>query len=142
MAEELVLLSLYVLTANCIQRMRRTPPLDELQPPPYQDEDGSPRMSSTPSDLGDAKCGLSHASDSPRHSYGKCPSEGSGAQETESYLTKGYEEDVPSDSTAVLSPEVRPNATATPQMSLFLQIQHHFINYIYIINGVIDLFSM
>ncbi|XP_031435605.1 synaptotagmin-14 isoform X2 [Clupea harengus] len=91
--------------ANCIQRMRRTPPLDELQPPPYQDEDGSPRMSSTPSDLGDAKCGLSHASDSPRHSYGKCPSEGSGAQETESYLTKGYEEDVPSDSTAVLSPE-------------------------------------
>ncbi|XP_062378930.1 synaptotagmin-14 isoform X2 [Sardina pilchardus] len=91
--------------ANCIQRMRRTPPLDELQPPPYQDEDGSPRMSCTPSDLGDTKCGLSHGSDSPRHSYGKCPSEGSGGQETESYLNKGYEEDVPSDSTAVLSPE-------------------------------------
>ncbi|XP_029900662.1 synaptotagmin-14 isoform X1 [Myripristis murdjan] len=91
--------------ANCIQRMRRTPPLDELQPPPYQDEDGSPRMSCTPSDLGDAKCDLSHASDSPRLSYGKCPSEGSGGQETESYLNKGYEEDVPSDSTAVLSPE-------------------------------------
>ncbi|XP_048084022.1 synaptotagmin-14 isoform X2 [Alosa alosa] len=91
--------------ANCIQRMRRTPPLDELQPPPYQDEDGSPRMSCTPSDLGDTKCELSHGSDSPRHSYGKCPSEGSGAQETESYLNKGYEEDVPSDSTAVLSPE-------------------------------------
>ncbi|XP_017214324.1 synaptotagmin-14 isoform X1 [Danio rerio] len=90
---------------NCIQRMRRTPPLDELQPPPYQDEDGSPRMSCTPSDLGDAKCDLSHGSDSPRHSYGKCPSELSGAQETESFLNKGYEEDVPSDSTAVLSPE-------------------------------------
>ncbi|TRY60157.1 hypothetical protein DNTS_003731, partial [Danionella cerebrum] len=86
---------------NCIQRMRRTPPLDELQPPPYQDEDGSPRMSCTPSDLGDAKCDLSHGSDSPRHSYGKCPSD----QETESYLNKGYEEDVPSDSTALLSPE-------------------------------------
>ncbi|XP_061112456.1 synaptotagmin-14 [Conger conger] len=90
---------------NCIQRMRRTPPLDELQPPPYQDEDGSPRMSCTPSDLGDAKCELSRCSDSPRHSYGKCPSEASAGQETESYLTKGYEEDAPSDSTAVLSPE-------------------------------------
>ncbi|XP_026117281.1 synaptotagmin-14-like [Carassius auratus] len=90
---------------NCIQRMRRTPPLDELQPPPYQDENGSPRMSCTPSDLDDAKCDLSQGSDSPRHSYGKCPSEVSGAQETESFLNKGYEEDVPSDSTAVLSPE-------------------------------------
>ncbi|KAG1950363.1 synaptotagmin-14 [Pimephales promelas] len=90
---------------NCIQRMRRTPPLDELQPPPYQDEDGSPRMSCTPSDLGDAKCDLSHGSESPRHSYGKCPSEVSEAQETESFLNKGFEEDVPSDSTAVLSPE-------------------------------------
>jgi len=86
--------------------MRRTPPLDELQPPPYQDEDGSPRMSCTPSDLGDAKCDLSHGSESPRHSYGKCPSEVSEAQETESFLNKGFEEDVPSDSTAVLSPEV------------------------------------
>ncbi|XP_055026012.2 synaptotagmin-14 isoform X1 [Misgurnus anguillicaudatus] len=91
--------------ANCIQRMRRTPPLDELQPPPYQDEDGSPRMSCTPSELGDAKCDLSHGSESPRHSYGKCPSDLSGAPETESFLNKGYEEDVPSDSTAVLSPE-------------------------------------
>ncbi|KAL7889196.1 hypothetical protein AOLI_G00014540 [Acnodon oligacanthus] len=91
---------------NCIQRMRRTPPLDELQPPPYQDEDGSPRMSCTPSDLGDAKCDLSHGSNSPQHSYtAKCPSEGSAGHDTESFLNKGYEEDVPSDSTAVLSPE-------------------------------------
>ncbi|XP_028831152.1 synaptotagmin-14 isoform X4 [Denticeps clupeoides] len=90
---------------NCIQRMRRTPPLDELQPPPYQDEDGSPRMSCTPSDMGDTKCEFSHGSDSPRHSHSKCPSEGSATHETESYLNKGYEEDVPSDSTAVLSPE-------------------------------------
>ncbi|XP_072533380.1 synaptotagmin-14 isoform X1 [Salminus brasiliensis] len=91
---------------NCIQRMRRTPPLDELQPPPYQDEDGSPRMSCTPSDLGDAKCDLSHGSNSPLHSYtAKCPSEGSVCHDTESFLNKGYEEDVPSDSTAVLSPE-------------------------------------
>ncbi|XP_068608144.1 synaptotagmin-14 [Brachionichthys hirsutus] len=90
---------------NCIQRMRRTPPLDELQPPPYQDENGSPRMSCTLSDLGDAKCDLSHTSGSPHLSFDKCPSEGSDGPETESYLNKGYEEDVPSDSTAVLSPE-------------------------------------
>uniref|UniRef100_A0A8C9X5X7 Synaptotagmin 14 n=1 Tax=Sander lucioperca TaxID=283035 RepID=A0A8C9X5X7_SANLU len=91
--------------ANCIQRMRRTPPLDELQPPPYQDENGSPRMSCTLSDLGDAKCDLSYTSGSPHLSFGKCPSECSDGPETESYLNKGYEEDVPSDSTAVLSPE-------------------------------------
>lgn len=92
--------------ANCIQRMRRTPPLDELQPPPYQDENGSPRMSCTLSDLGDAKCDLSQTSGSPHLSFGKCLSEGSDGQESESYLNKGYEEDAPSDSTAVLSPEV------------------------------------
>ncbi|MBN3282282.1 SYT14 protein, partial [Polyodon spathula] len=91
--------------ANCIQRIRRTPPLDELQPPPYQDDDGSPHLSCTPSDLGDGKCNLSPCSDSPQHSYNKCLSKGSAGHETESYLNKGYEEDVPSDSTAVLSPE-------------------------------------
>ncbi|XP_074548850.1 synaptotagmin-14 isoform X2 [Halichoeres trimaculatus] len=92
--------------ANCIQRIRRTPPLDELQPPPYQDENGSPRMSYTLSDLGDTKCYLSYTSGSPHLSFGKCPSEDSDdPDDTESYLNKGYEEDVPSDSTAVLSPE-------------------------------------
>ncbi|XP_043998073.1 synaptotagmin-14 isoform X1 [Gambusia affinis] len=91
--------------ANCIQRMRRTPPLDELQPPPYQDENGSPRMSCTMSDLGDAKCDLSQTSGSPHLSFGKCLSEGSDGLESEGYLNKGYEEDAPSDSTAVLSPE-------------------------------------
>uniref|UniRef100_A0A3P9JEA7 Synaptotagmin XIVa n=1 Tax=Oryzias latipes TaxID=8090 RepID=A0A3P9JEA7_ORYLA len=92
--------------ANCIQRMRRTPPLDELQPPPYDDENGSPRMSCTLSDLGDAKCDMSQSgSGSPHMSFGKYPSDGSEGHETESYLNKGYEEDIPSDSTAVLSPE-------------------------------------
>lgn len=90
--------------ADCIQRMRRSPPLDELQPPPYQDENGSPRMSCTLSDVGDAKCDLSHTSGSPHLSFSKCPSQGS--DDHESYFNKGYEEDVPSDSTAVLSPEV------------------------------------
>ncbi|XP_053476188.1 synaptotagmin-14 [Ictalurus furcatus] len=65
---------------NCIQRMRLTPPLDELQPPPYQDEDGST------SDLADTK---------------------SEAHDPESFSNaKGLEEDVPSDSTAVVSPEL------------------------------------
>ncbi|KAG8504400.1 Synaptotagmin-14 [Galemys pyrenaicus] len=91
---------------NCIQRMRRTPPLDELQPPPYQDDSGSPHLSCTPSEVGDSKCEFSHCSNSPRRSYGKCPSEGSTGPEAESFHNKGFEEDVPSDSTAVLSPEV------------------------------------
>ncbi|XP_068930879.1 synaptotagmin-14 isoform X1 [Petaurus breviceps papuanus] len=91
--------------ANCIQRMRRTPPLDELQPPPYQDDSGSPHLSCTPSEIGDSKCEFSHCSNSPRCSYNKCPSEGSTGHEIESFHNKGYEEDVPSDSTAVLSPE-------------------------------------
>ncbi|XP_015267591.1 PREDICTED: synaptotagmin-14 [Gekko japonicus] len=90
--------------ANCIQRMRQTPPLDELQPPPYQDDSGSPHLSCTPSEVGDSKCEFSQCSNSPRCSY-KCPSEGSTGHEIESFHNKGYEEDVPSDSTAVLSPE-------------------------------------
>lgn len=61
-------------------------------------------MSCTLSDLGDAKCDLSHTNGSPHLSFSKCPSEGS--DDHESYFHKGYEEDVPSDSTAVLSPEV------------------------------------
>ncbi|XP_073409529.1 synaptotagmin-14 isoform X2 [Dendrobates tinctorius] len=91
--------------ANSIQRMRRTPPLDELQPPPYQDDSATPHLSCTPSEIGDSKCELTHCSNSPRYSYNKCPSEGSMGHEVESFQNKGYEEDVPSDSTAVLSPE-------------------------------------
>ncbi|NXW03470.1 SYT14 protein, partial [Fregetta grallaria] len=94
----------HLFSANCIQRMRRTPPLDELQPPPYQDDSGSPHLSCTPSEVGDSKCEFSQCSNSPRCSY-KCPSEESTGHEIESFHNKGYEEDVPSDSTAVLSPE-------------------------------------
>ncbi|XP_070590592.1 synaptotagmin-14 isoform X2 [Erythrolamprus reginae] len=90
--------------ADCIQRMRQTPPLDELQPPPYMDDSGSPHLSCTPSEVGESKCEFSQCSNSPRCSY-KCPSEGSNGHEIESFHNKGYEEDVPSDSTAVLSPE-------------------------------------
>ncbi|KAJ8009308.1 hypothetical protein DPEC_G00087540 [Dallia pectoralis] len=72
---------------NSIQQIRPGSPLNELQPPPYQDED-SPAGESSPDDDG------SHQS-----------SEASIDQDTESYLNKGYDEDVPSDSTAVLGPE-------------------------------------
>ncbi|KAL0967600.1 hypothetical protein UPYG_G00254320 [Umbra pygmaea] len=74
---------------NSIQRMRPGSPLNELQPPPYQYEDSPVRVGeSSPDSLGS------------RHS-----SEVSVDQDTESYLNKGYDEDVPSDSTAVLGPE-------------------------------------
>lgn len=102
--------------------MRRTPPLDELQPPPYQDENGSPRMSCTLSDLGDAKCDLSQTSGSPHLSFGKCLSEGSDGQESEGYLNKGYEEDAPSDSTAVLSPEVNAGLWSADSLMLLLDL--------------------
>ncbi|XP_028738664.1 synaptotagmin-14 isoform X5 [Peromyscus leucopus] len=102
---------------NCIQRMRRTPPLDELQPPPYQDDSGSPHLSCTPSEIGDGKCEISHCSNSPRCSFNKCPSEGSTGHEAESFHNKGYEDDVPSDSTAVLSPEVSRSSLRLPDMS-------------------------
>ncbi|XP_029111398.1 synaptotagmin-14-like isoform X2 [Scleropages formosus] len=92
--------------ANCVQRMRRTPLLDELQPPPYQDENGSPHISPLPSDTGDSKHSyLMGGGRTPARCQEKSLSDGSGDQETESYLTKGYEEDVPSDSTAVLGAE-------------------------------------
>lgn len=102
------------LIGNCIQRMRRTPPLDELQPPPYQDDSGSPHLSCTPSEIGDGKCEISRCSNSPRCSFNKCPSEGSTGHEAESFHNKGYEDDVPSDSTAVLSPEVSRNILQRP----------------------------
>ncbi|EDL12959.1 synaptotagmin XIV, isoform CRA_a [Mus musculus] len=70
-----------------------------------KDDSGSPHLSCTPSEIGDAKCEISHCSNSPRCSFNKCPSEGSTGHEAESYHNKGYEDDVPSDSTAVLSPE-------------------------------------
>ncbi|XP_054981954.1 synaptotagmin-14 isoform X3 [Sorex araneus] len=88
-----------------IQRMRGSPPLDELQPPPYHDDSGSPHLSCTPSELGDGKCELSHCCSSPRCSCTKCPSEGSPGPEAGGFHGKGYDEDVPSDSTAVLNPE-------------------------------------
>ncbi|KAM4600979.1 synaptotagmin-14-like [Polymixia lowei] len=86
---------------NSIQRIKRDSPLNELQPPPYQDEDTSVCVSRSRSGGRGTRRGSS-----PEHSHSpRCSSEASVDQDTESYLNKGYEEDVPSDSTAVLGPE-------------------------------------
>ncbi|KAM6954564.1 synaptotagmin-14b [Aplochiton taeniatus] len=79
-----------------IQRIRRDSPLNELQPPPYQDEERSGR--------GPRSGAGGRGSSSPEGSERRS-SEASADQDTESYLNKGYEEDVPSDSTAVVGPE-------------------------------------
>ncbi|XP_041715949.2 synaptotagmin-14 isoform X2 [Coregonus clupeaformis] len=85
--------------ANSIQQMRQGSPLNELQPPPYQDEDSPVRVSRSRSGAG----GLGESS--PDGNVTQRSSEASVDQDTESYLNKGYDEDVPSDSTAVLGPE-------------------------------------
>ncbi|XP_014061482.1 synaptotagmin-14 isoform X3 [Salmo salar] len=85
--------------ANSIQRMRRGSPLNELQPPPYQDENSPVRVSRSRSGAG----GLGESS--PDGNGTQRSSEASADPDTESYLNKGYDEDVPSDSTAVLGPE-------------------------------------
>ncbi|XP_071384152.1 synaptotagmin-14-like [Centroberyx affinis] len=87
--------------ASSIQRIKRDSSLNELQPPPYQDEDTAACVSSrSRSGRGVRRGSSPERCDSPR-----CSSEASVDQDTESYLNKGYEEDVPSDSTAVLGPE-------------------------------------
>ncbi|XP_062266904.1 synaptotagmin-14b isoform X2 [Platichthys flesus] len=85
--------------ANSIQRVKKDSSLNELQPPPYQDKGPPPRASSR-SERGVRRASPPQRCDSPRGS-----SEASVDQDTESYLNKGCEEDIPSDSTAVLGPE-------------------------------------
>uniref|UniRef100_A0A3P9L5Q0 Synaptotagmin XIVb n=1 Tax=Oryzias latipes TaxID=8090 RepID=A0A3P9L5Q0_ORYLA len=75
-----------------IQRMRKD---SELQPPPYQDESSGARRSSRSR----SERGLRSCDSLP------CSSEASMDQDAESFLNKGCEEDIPSDSTAVLGPE-------------------------------------
>ncbi|KAF0023753.1 hypothetical protein F2P81_024383 [Scophthalmus maximus] len=89
--------------ADSIQRVKEDSSPRELQPPPYQDETGpaacvSPRPRSERGGRGPPS--PQHC-DSPRGSSGA-----SVDQDTESYLNKACEEDIPSDSTAVLGPEV------------------------------------
>ncbi|KAK9531372.1 hypothetical protein VZT92_010800 [Zoarces viviparus] len=80
--------------ANRIQRIKKNCPVSEPQPPPYQDEGPAPRVSSR--SRGVRRGSSRRASEA---------SEASVDQDTESYLNKGCEEDIPSDSTAVLGPE-------------------------------------
>ncbi|XP_042359875.1 synaptotagmin-14-like [Plectropomus leopardus] len=87
--------------ANSIQRIKKDSSLSEPQPPPYQDEGSVVRVSSrSRSERGVRRGSSPQRCDSPR-----CSSEASVEQDTESYLNKGCEEDIPSDSTAVLGPE-------------------------------------
>ncbi|XP_049914055.1 synaptotagmin-14-like [Epinephelus moara] len=87
--------------ANSIQRIKKESSLSETQPPPYQDEGSAVRVSSrSRSERGVRRGSSPQRCDSPR-----CSSEASVEQDTESYLNKGCEEDIPSDSTAVLGPE-------------------------------------
>ncbi|KAM4713137.1 synaptotagmin-14b [Anableps anableps] len=85
--------------AASIQRIKKDSSLTELQPPPYQHVSSGTRKSSR-SERRVRRPSSPQHSDSPR-----CSSEASVDQDTESYLNKGCEEDIPSDSTAVLSPE-------------------------------------
>uniref|UniRef100_A0AAQ5Y679 Synaptotagmin XIVb n=1 Tax=Amphiprion ocellaris TaxID=80972 RepID=A0AAQ5Y679_AMPOC len=90
--------------ANSIQRIKKDSSLCELQPPPYQDEVSVARMSSrSQSERGTRRGSIQQRCDSPL-----CSSEASVDQDTESYLNKACEEDIPSDSTAVLGPEDGP----------------------------------
>ncbi|MEQ2310735.1 hypothetical protein AMECASPLE_012218 [Ameca splendens] len=87
--------------AASIQRIHKDSSLTELQPPPYQHVSSGTRKSTRScSERGVRRPSSPQHSDSPR-----CSSETSVDQDTESYLHKGCEEDIPSDSTAVLSPE-------------------------------------
>ncbi|XP_077409516.1 synaptotagmin-14b isoform X2 [Vanacampus margaritifer] len=79
--------------ASSIQKIKKAPSLTEGQPPPYQDRVSVARVSSSRSRVRRGS------------STQRCSSEASVDQDTESYLNKGCEEDIPSDSTAVVGPE-------------------------------------
>ncbi|XP_052391654.1 synaptotagmin-14-like isoform X3 [Carassius gibelio] len=79
-------------SAEQVKRKNGSSSLNELQPPPYRDKD-------------DLKCGSRGRSDSAEGSGSEVSEASEDAEDTESYLNKGYEEDAPSDSTAVLGPE-------------------------------------
>lgn len=90
-----------------IQRMKKNSSANDSQPPPYQDKASKARVSSRArSERGLRKTSPPQRCDDPRSS-----SEASEDEDTESYLNKGCEEDIPSDSTAVLGPEVRSKFT-------------------------------
>ncbi|XP_009292849.1 synaptotagmin-14b isoform X3 [Danio rerio] len=79
-------------SAELVKRKKGSSSLNELQPPPYRDKD-------------DVKRGSRGRSDSAEGSGSEISEGTEDPEDTESYLNKGYEEDAPSDSTAVLGPE-------------------------------------
>ncbi|TRY86320.1 hypothetical protein DNTS_016128, partial [Danionella cerebrum] len=80
-------------SAEIVQKKKGSGSLNELQPPPYRDKEDLKGGSRGHCDTADGS--------------GSEMSEGSQEPgDTESYLNKGYEEDAPSDSTAVLGPEL------------------------------------
>ncbi|XP_026174473.1 synaptotagmin-14b isoform X2 [Mastacembelus armatus] len=88
--------------ATSIQRIKTDSSLNELQPPPYQDEG----LAACVSTRSRSERGVRRGSSPQRcHDSPHCSSEASVDQDTESYLNKGCEEDIPSDSTALLGPE-------------------------------------
>ncbi|KAJ8274960.1 hypothetical protein COCON_G00095850 [Conger conger] len=91
--------------ANCIQRINRSPTLEEQRPPPYQDEQGSPCVPHGPPDARRGKRDpYRRSAPAKRHSHARRTSDGSDDHETKAHH-KEQEEDVPSDSTAVLGQE-------------------------------------
>lgn len=84
-------------SAELVKRKKGSSSLNELQPPPYRDKD-------------DVKRGSRGRSDSAEGSGSEISEGSEDPEDTESYLNKGYEEDAPSDSTAVLGPEVSTSA--------------------------------
>ncbi|XP_068198078.1 synaptotagmin-14b isoform X2 [Antennarius striatus] len=87
--------------ANSIQRRKRNSSLNETKPPPYQDVTSAGRVGSSSRSEPRVRRGSSpQRCDSPR-----CSSEASEDRDSEGYLNKGCEEDIPSDSTAVLGQE-------------------------------------
>ncbi|XP_037541839.1 synaptotagmin-14 [Nematolebias whitei] len=81
--------------ATSIQRIKKESSQSESQPPPYKSSGKNKSCSSGR--------GVRRASSPKRCGSSRCSSNASVDQETESYLNK--EEDIPSDSTAVLGPE-------------------------------------
>ncbi|XP_016123357.1 synaptotagmin-14-like, partial [Sinocyclocheilus grahami] len=79
-------------SADQVKRKKGSSSLNELQPPPYRDKD-------------DLKGGSRGRSDSAEGSGSEISEGSEDPEDTVSYLNKGYEEDTPSDSTAVLGPE-------------------------------------
>uniref|UniRef100_H3C319 Synaptotagmin XIVb n=1 Tax=Tetraodon nigroviridis TaxID=99883 RepID=H3C319_TETNG len=84
-----------------IQTVPKGPSPSEPRPPPYRDASGAMRASRLRSEGGPRRASPPDGSDSLRCSSGSVD------QDAESCLTKGCEEDLPSDSTAVMGPEVR-----------------------------------